>query len=411
MAIAMPPSVIVLIVMPSSFMAKIATTSESGIATMEMAVARRFQRKTKRMITTKIAPSRSAATTLCTATVMKSACRKSRECTIMPFGSVFCMSTSSRSIRSVSSRVFAPGCFCTASTTPGFALTDPSPYLGAGPTRTSATCRSSTGMPPFTATTVAPMSSALCTRPSPRMTYSCPLSMYTPPDAFSFEPLAACSTCSSVTPVASMRAGSASTWYCFTSPPIGITCATPGTASSRRRIVQSAAVRSSCGDWVPVSPIMRISPITLDTGASSGAATPAGSELATLCSFSATICRARKMSVPHSNSTQTTEMPCAVDDRTRRMPVDPFTAVSMGNETSASTSSGAMPCASVSTVTVGAVRSGKTSTGMLYAVYAPATSMMAEMASTTTRFCSAQAMTLFSMDRSPSARDRARARR
>ena len=37
--------------------------------------------------------------------------------------------------------------------------------------------------------------------------------------------------------------GSASTWYCFTSPPIGITWATPGTASSRRRSVQSATVR------------------------------------------------------------------------------------------------------------------------------------------------------------------------
>ena len=33
MAIAIPPSVIVLMVMPSSFIAKIATTSESGIAT------------------------------------------------------------------------------------------------------------------------------------------------------------------------------------------------------------------------------------------------------------------------------------------------------------------------------------------------------------------------------------------
>ena len=44
------------------------------------------------------------------------------------------------------------------------------------------------------------------------------------------------------------------------------------------------------------------------------------------------------------------------------------TDVSMGNDTSASTSSGAMPWASVSTVTVGAVRSGKTSTGMRHAV-------------------------------------------
>ena len=63
MAIAMPPSVIVLMVMPSSFIAKIATTSESGIATTEIAVARKFQRKRNRMMTTRIAPSRSACIT------------------------------------------------------------------------------------------------------------------------------------------------------------------------------------------------------------------------------------------------------------------------------------------------------------------------------------------------------------
>ena len=149
---------------------------------------------------------------------------------------------------------------------------------------------------------------------------------------------------------------------------MGITCATPGTASSRRRIVQSATVRSSVGDCVPVRPIMRISPITLETGASTGAEIPVGSAADTVCSFSATICRARKMSVPQSNSTHTTEIPCAVDERTRRTPVAPFTDVSMGNDTNASTSSGAMPWASVSTVTVGAVRSGNTSTGMRHAV-------------------------------------------
>jgi hypothetical protein len=74
------------------------------------------------------------------------------------------------------------------------------------------------------------------------------------------------------------------------------------------------------------------------------------------------------MSIPHANSTQTTEMPTAVDDRTRRTPEAPLSAASMGNVTWLSTSVGAMPWASVMTVTVGAVRSGKTSTGMRRAV-------------------------------------------
>ena len=58
-------------------------------------------------------------------------------------------------------------------------------------------------------------------------------------------------------------------------------------------------------------------------------------------------------------------------ERTRRTPVAPLTADSSGKVTSASTSWGARPCASVRMVTVGAVRSGNTSTGMRAAVTAP----------------------------------------
>ena len=79
------------------------------------------------------------------------------------------------------------------------------------------------------------------------------------------------------------------------------------------------------------------------------------------------------MSVPQSNSTQTMLIPCEVAERTRRTPVAPFTAVSIGKVTSVSTSSGAIPWASVRTVTVGAVRSGKTATGIRTAVMVPAT--------------------------------------
>ena len=59
-----------------------------------------------------------------------------------------------------------------------------------------------------------------------------------------------------------------------------------------------------------------------------------------------------------------TAMPTAVDERTLRTPDAPFSAASMGKVTSASMSVGAIPCPSTSTVTVGAVRSGRTSTGI-----------------------------------------------
>ena len=111
-----------------------------------------------------------------------------------------------------------------------------------------------------------------------------------------------------------------------------------------------------------------------ETGASTGRSTCGGSVPLTSVSFSDTSCRAMKMSVPQSNSTHTTAMPTAVADRTRRTPEAPLIALSSGNVTSDSISSGAMPWPSVRMVTVGAVRSGKTSIGICRAVQTPAPS-------------------------------------
>ena len=110
-----------------------------------------------------------------------------------------------------------------------------------------------------------------------------------------------------------------------------------------------------------------------DCGASVGEPTPTGKPSPMVMSFSLTICLALKISVPHSNSTQMVEKPTAVEERTRRTSAAPLTAVSMGNVTRVSTSSLAIPCASVSTVTVGAVKSGKTSIGSWIAVITPLT--------------------------------------
>ena len=73
---AMPPSVIVLMVMFRSFSANTDVIRESGIARTEMKVVLALHRKMKRMTTTRIAPSRSASKTLSTAVSMKFACRK-----------------------------------------------------------------------------------------------------------------------------------------------------------------------------------------------------------------------------------------------------------------------------------------------------------------------------------------------
>ena len=103
------------------------------------------------------------------------------------------------------------------------------------------------------------------------------------------------------------------------------------------------------------------------------------------------------MSVSQSNSTQTTENPAVLDERTRRTCVAPLTDVSMGKVTSCSTSSAAMPLASVMTTTVGAVKSGNTSTSVCRAVYVPPTSSSTEATSTRMRFCKEKCMILFSI--------------
>ena len=83
-----------------------------------------------------------------------------------------------------------------------------------------------------------------------------------------------------------------------------------GTASSRRRTTVSATVRSVSGSSVSDEIAKnRISPMIDEIGASTGRSTCGGSVPPTSASFSATIWRAPKMSVPQSNSTQTTAMP------------------------------------------------------------------------------------------------------
>ena len=119
-----------------------------------------------------------------------------------------------------------------------------------------------------------------------------------------------------------------------------------------------------------------------EIGARTGRSTCGGSVPPTSASFSATIWRAPKMSVPQSNSTQTTAMPSAVAERTRRTPEAPLMAASIGNVTSDSISSGAIPRPSVRIVTVGAVRSGNTSTGMSRATHSPHAASRTDIAMT-----------------------------
>ena len=137
------------------------------------------------------------------------------------------------------------------------------------------------GTPPRTATTVCAMSSALCTRPSPRITYSCPLSMYTPPDAFAFEPAAACTTslerhaCGEH----ARRVGEHLVLLHLAADRDHLRDARHGEQPAADRPVGDRAQLLARVLRCPVRPIIMISPMTDDTGASTGAAMPAGSAL------------------------------------------------------------------------------------------------------------------------------------
>ena len=182
------------------------------------------------------------------------------------------------------------------------------------------------------------------------------------------------------------------------SPPRTATCATPPVERSLGRMVQSAMVlRSSMDVESAVMPTMRSSPRMEDCGPRVGLPTLSGSSSAAIAIFSDTICLARYMSMSQSNSTHTTENPVVEDERTLRTPVAPFTAVSIGKVTSCSTSSAAIPPASVITTTVGAFRSGKTSTSVRFITYTPATMSRAAATSISSLLFRENCIILFSI--------------
>ncbi len=90
---------------------------------------------------------------------------------------------------------------------------------------------------------------------------------------------------------------------CLTSPPIGMTWATPGMVKRRGRMTKSAISRTSIGSAVSaVTANMRIWPMMELIGPICGV-TFAGSCSLTRPRRSEICWRLRKMSVPHSNST------------------------------------------------------------------------------------------------------------
>jgi len=188
---------------------------------------------------------------------------------------------------SVSASVLAPGCFWIAMMTP-LCVTgshssfreeaEPVPRRMLDPTWTIPRSETITDRSNRELITVVPISSTSLRRPMPRRMYSPPASIRNPADTFSLACCSASATSSMLTSKALRRFGSSTTWNCFSSPPMGVTWDTPGSASNRLRIRDLAVVRRvrpSCRS--DVNEMKRISP------------TPSGRSPATPASRSVTV--------------------------------------------------------------------------------------------------------------------------
>ena len=289
MAMHIPPRVIVLMSIPRASSTMMVASRDTGIAITEMSVVLKLPRKRKRIRITKRAPSSRARPTLPTEAWMKSACWKMWVSTVMSEGRAAAASCTLRSMALVTLRVLMSGCLLTEMMTAGFAFIEAVPRRTAAPVRMVAMSLMHTGSLPEVRTRVAPSSFRSVVRAMPRRAYSLPLSLMMPPSELTLRLVQASSSSAIVTPKASIRRGSARTWYCFSSPPTTVTWDTPPVASIAGLMTQSAMSRSSIievlSDCIPMN---MISPITLDCGASIGTI-PSGSCSPMVTSFSDTV--------------------------------------------------------------------------------------------------------------------------
>ena len=289
-AIAMPPIVIALSECPNASSTSNAAIKDSGSAVRVMAVARRLSRKSPMIATTSRAPSRSACRRLSSETSMKSAWRRRLRCKVEPGGSSDSIPSSAASSKRVNSRVFTSGCFWMPSTMPGSSITAPVPRTGRAASITVLRSATRTGAPGPLRTTTPATSSRSCRRLASEITYSPPPEVAKPADTVRLAASSAAEISKVETPCRAMRTGSSRTWNSRASPPITLTCATPGTASRRRRSTRSAKSRNSSGSpSPPVRPANRTSPMMEVTGPRVGLPAASGSDSAASAIFSATV--------------------------------------------------------------------------------------------------------------------------
>ncbi len=234
---AMPPRLIVLIVTPMPRNMITDMMIDSGSATSDTKVVRRFIRKKNRTIITISAPSSSEACRLLMELAMNSDCRKMSAETVTSGGRVLRSSSIWRSSSPVRLIVPVPGCLVMVSITDSRPLTEAVPMRGRLPPNfTVATSPTRRLRPCPEGSAMAATSSGEAVLTAPLTRYSLPWAYITLPAAFSLLPSRASSTSARVTPWNFIFSGERHICISLSSPPITDTCATPGVASSWRLI-------------------------------------------------------------------------------------------------------------------------------------------------------------------------------
>ena len=344
-------------------------TSESGMVSRLISAIRHSNRNSARMTTTRMNPITSAWVRLAIASLTKLACWNTLVSNVIPGSPGWSCRTAS-STPAVICRLFAQGSFSTTSSSPGWPSMTASPISGWWSSATFATSPSRTE--PVTGTlarSAGVMIGSTLRIPIrwfgvsivPPVPITAPVENLSRPESTASD--VASITFSSETCRACILVGSAWTVMSWSRSFQMATLATPGTRSSRARIVQYAVIDISMSEWFfDVMPICMARPVA-ETGASmTGGAAQVGRLGDTVAMRSCTSWRARIRSVPGLNSSSI-EDSCGTDlDRMSSRPWMPFSPASSGTVTSCSTSEVDRPTQAVWMTTRGGANSGKTST-------------------------------------------------
>ena len=211
MAMARPPSVMVLIDRPKYLNTSAVMKMDTGMAVSAITVGLSVPRNTNKITATNTEAPMSLPCSVVTDASMKLAWRKVTRGASMPAGSEFFRSTSAASMLRVRPMVSAVGCFWMPRMTAPCPSKPASPRLVAAAKVASATWRSSTLWPFLAVRARFCRSSSREVRPRWRMRYSRPPSSRNPPEVLAAKPLSAPVSWSCVMPSAAMRAVSGST--------------------------------------------------------------------------------------------------------------------------------------------------------------------------------------------------------